>query len=72
MTELESLAKDAGVLLAQVRAELGKVPGPQALLARVQGIDFTVGETVIDTVTGQEVEVVGTGIENIASESTEP
>jgi hypothetical protein len=47
---------------ARARAGLGKLPAPDALVADLHGIPFVAGEKVIDTVTGLEVEVVGSGV----------
>ena len=41
------------------QAKLGKVPAPRAVTSELHGIEFQPGERVFDTVTGQEVEVVG-------------
>jgi hypothetical protein len=49
----------------RVRARLGAVAKPGALLADLHNIGFLPGEKVIDTVTGQEVEVVGSGVEQV-------
>ena len=47
------------------RARLGEVAKPAALLSDLHNIPFLPGEKVIDTVTGQEVEVVGSGVEQV-------
>lgn len=70
MSVLDSLAKDLNLIVRRIRSSVGTVPGPQAVLSELQGIDFQIGERVYDTVNGEEVQVLGTGITNIPSESS--
>jgi len=65
MGRLEGLGKDLELQRRRLRARLGKVARPGRLTAELHNIPFQPGEKVIDTVTGQEVEVVGSGVEQI-------
>ena len=49
----------------RARARLGEIAKPDALLSDLHNIGFVVGEKVVDSVTGQEVEVVGSGVEQV-------
>jgi len=49
---------------------VGKVPAPEALLSNLHNIPFTIGQRVIDTVTGMEVEIAGTSVVQYESEDT--
>jgi hypothetical protein len=49
----------------RVRAKLGRIAPPDALLSDLHNIGFVAGEKAIDSVTGQEVEVVGSGVEQV-------
>lgn len=69
MKNVKVLGGELELLVARQRAALRNVPGPQALLTRLQGIDFEVGGEVVDTVTGQTGVIVGSGIRNVESES---
>jgi len=71
MKNLSVLGGELELLVARQRAALRNVPGPQALLSSLQGIEFVPGDVVIDSVTGQRGEILGTGITNIEAESTE-
>jgi len=51
----------------RMRARLGEIAKPDALLADLHNIGFVAGEKAIDAVTGQEVEVVGSGVEQVES-----
>ncbi len=64
-TPLDNLSSEWELLARRIRARIGVAPPPETLLSRVQGIPFVVGERVIDTITGEEVTVAGTGIVNI-------
>jgi len=65
MGRLEGLGKDLELQRRRLRARLGKVARPGKLTSELHNIAFLPGEKVIDTVTGQEVEVVGSGVEQI-------
>lgn len=69
MTDLESTAADFAVLAARLKARVGAVPGPQALLNGLRGVDVSPGDAVLDTVTGQTGVVIGTGIRNVEVEA---
>jgi len=65
MSRLDQAGKDLELQRARRRAKVGKVPTPEQILSDLHNIPFTVGEKVYDTVTGQEVEVVGSGVRNV-------
>jgi len=65
MSRLEQAGKDLELQRARRRAKVGKVPTPEQILSDLHNIPFAVGEKVYDTVTGQEVEVVGSGVRNV-------
>ena len=65
MKNAKVLGGELEVQRARVRASVGKIPPPDTILSGLHGIGFRVGERVIDTVTGEEVEVVGSGVENV-------
>ena len=52
------------------RAALRGVPGPGRVLTELRGIPFEAGDEVIDSVTGQKGVILGSGIEQVASEDT--
>jgi len=70
MKKLKRLGAELELERAERQAGTEKVPPPGALLSELHNIPFTVGEKVMDTVTGQEVEVLGAGIRNVESETT--
>jgi len=55
-SHLLTLAK---ALRAKKRALLGPVADPQQYLFDYFGVDLSPGQTVVDTTTGEEVQVVG-------------
>lgn len=65
MSRLDQAGKDLELQRARLRARVGKVPAPEQILSDLHNIPFTVGEKVYDTVTGLEVEVVGSGVRNV-------
>lgn len=65
MSRLDQAGKDLELQRARRRAQIGKVPAPEQILFDLHNIPFTVGEKVYDTVTGLEVEVVGSGVLNV-------
>jgi hypothetical protein len=65
MKNAKVLGGELEVTRARVRASVGKIPPPDSILADLHGIFFAVGERVIDTVTGEEVEVLGAGVQNV-------
>lgn len=69
MTRLEGLGRDLEVQRARVRARLKNILAPEALTAELHDIGFVAREKVLDTVTGQEVEVVGSGVEQVETGS---
>ena len=69
MSRLEQAGKDLELQRARQKAALGKVPAPEQIISDLHNIPFTVGEKVYDSVTGLEVEVVGSGVRNIETGS---
>jgi len=69
MNRREVLGGELELGRRRARARLGEIAKPDALLSDLHNIGFVVGEKVVDSVTGQEVEVVGSGVEQV--ESTE-
>ena len=69
MSRLDQAGKDLELQRARRKARVGKVPGPEQILSDLHNIPFTVGERVYDTVTGLEVEVVGSGVRNVETGS---
>ncbi len=67
MSRLEQAGKDLELARAKRRAALGKVPAPGQIISDLHNIPFSVGEKVYDSVTGLEVEVLGTGVRNVAT-----
>ena len=65
MSRLDQAGKDLELQRARLKARVGKVPAPEQILSDLHNIPFTVGERVYDTVTGLEVEVVGSGVRNV-------
>ncbi len=65
MSRLDQAGKDLELERAKGRAALGKVPGPGQIFADLHQIPFAAGEKVFDSVTGLEVEVVGSGVRNV-------
>ena len=69
MSRLDQAGKDLELATAKRRAKVGKVPAPEQIISDLHNIPFTVGEKVYDSVTGLEVEVVGSGVRNIETGS---
>ena len=65
MRRREVLGGEAELGRRRLKRALGEVAKPAALLADLHNIPFVPGERVIDTVTGQEVEVLGSGVEQL-------
>ena len=65
MKNARVLGGELEVQRARMRASVGKIPPPDKILSDLHGIFFSVGERVIDTVTDQEVEVLGAGVQNV-------
>jgi hypothetical protein len=65
MTDTRVLGGELELGRRRARAKLGEIAKPGALLSDLHNIGFVPGERVIDTVTGQEVEVVGSGVEQV-------
>ena len=65
MKNAKVLGGDLAVQRARVKASVGKIPPPEAILSDLHGSPFSGGERVIDTVTGEEVEVLGVGVQNV-------
>lgn len=65
MSRLDQAGKDLELQRARVRARVGRVPAPEQILSDLHNIPFVSGEKVYDTVTGLEVEVVGSGVRNV-------
>jgi len=68
MPGLDELAKDLALQTGKVRAAVGQVPPPAALLTELQNIPFNLGDKVVDSVTGEEGVILGSGIANVPSE----
>ena len=65
MTDTRVLGGELEQGRRRARARLGEIAKPGELLSDLHNIGFVVGEKVSDTVTGQEVEVVGSGVEQV-------
>jgi hypothetical protein len=65
MKNLRVLGGELELIQRRQRAAIGEVPGPAALGEELHQIPFTVGEQVIDAVTGELVEVLGSGVANV-------
>ena len=65
MRNPEVVGGELELVRRQVAREPGEIPKPAELLSDLHNIPFVPGEKVIDTVTGQEVEVVGYGVEQV-------
>jgi hypothetical protein len=65
MISAEVLGGELELGRRRVRAKLGKIAPPDALVADLHKIPFVAGEKAVDTVTGQEVEIVGSGVEQV-------
>jgi hypothetical protein len=65
MRNLAVLGGELELIQRRQRAAIGQVPGPSALGEELHQIPYTVGEQVIDTVTGEVVEVLGSGVANV-------
>ena len=69
MSRLDQAGKDLELQRARLKAQVGQVPAPETILSDLHNIPYSVGEKVYDTVTGLEVEVVGSGVRNIETGS---
>jgi len=65
MSRLDQAGKDLELQRARMKARVGRVPAPEQILSDLHNIPFVVGEKVYDTVTGLEVVVVGSGVQNV-------
>jgi hypothetical protein len=62
------LVKELALQRGKMRAVLGTVPPPSALVTELHNIPFNPGDRVIDIVTGEEGVILGGGVENVPSE----
>jgi hypothetical protein len=63
----EGLAGDFELLTARLRAQVGRVPRPAALVSDLHNIGVMPGDMVVDSVTGQTGEVLGVGVTQVPS-----
>jgi len=68
MADFDGVAKELALQTGKVRAAVGEVPPPAALVSQLHNIPFLPGDKVIDSVTGEEGVILGGGIENVPSE----
>lgn len=68
--EFDSLSGDFQVLMARLKARGGNPTVPSALITELHDIPFMAGDTVVDSVTGQKAVVLGSGIQQVASENS--
>lgn len=66
---IADIIQRAELLTAQMAAQLGAVDHPLAPIFDALGLKIRPGMQVLDTVTGETVEVVSGGIENVSSEA---
>jgi hypothetical protein len=66
---LEDIGRDAQILTAQLAADLGAVDSPLAPVFDMLGLKIRPGMQMLDSVSGEIVEVVGGGIENVSGEA---
>lgn len=67
---VEDIGRRAEVLTAQLNAQQGAVDAPMAAVFDALGLRIRPGMMVVDTVTGETVEVVSGGIEQISASAT--
>jgi hypothetical protein len=63
------IARRAELLTARMAAQLGAVDHPLAPIFDALGLKVRPGMKVVDTITGETVEVVSGGIENVSSDA---
>ena len=63
-TPAEVLKVQIAAAQARTQALLGPQPDPQVAFFQLLALPFMPGETVVDSVTGEEVQVVGGTIQN--------
>ena len=67
MQDLTLIANELALQTGKVRAAVGEVSQPASLVAQLHNIPFLPGDKVVDSVTGQEGVILGSGIENVPS-----
>jgi len=70
MPDFDGVAKELALQTGKVRAAVGKVPSPASLVSELHNIPFVAGDKVVDSVTGEEGVILGSGIENVPSEGS--
>jgi hypothetical protein len=68
LNPLGTLGDDADLIAKQRAARLRPVSPPDTLSADLHGIDYGLGEEVIDSVTGSVGVILGWGIEQVPGE----
>jgi len=68
MRDLDGVAEELALQTGKVRAAVGEVPPPASLVSQLHDIPFLPGDKVVDSVTGEEGVILGSGIENVPSE----
>jgi hypothetical protein len=68
MPDFDGVAKDLALQTGQVKAAVGEVPPPATLVSQLNNIPFNPGDKVVDSVTGEEGVILGSGIENVPTE----
>jgi hypothetical protein len=68
MPDFDGVAKDLALQTGQVKAAVGEVSPPATLVSQLHNIPFNPGDKVVDSVTGEEGVILGSGIENVTTD----
>lgn len=65
---LDQAGKDIELARLKLQAAVGRIAPPDSLVSELHEIPFVEGESVIDTITGETVTVLGSGVRNVEAD----